>query len=66
MDDEEIYPQEGKVKSVKEWKEPESRKEVLGFQELTGFHWKFVPRYAEVATFLHEAAKQKLKTFAAA
>jgi hypothetical protein len=47
-----------KVKSVMEWPQPRTRKDVRAFLGLTGYYRKFIPHFSEIAAPLTDLTKQ--------
>ena len=53
-----VTPVELKVRAVREFQQPQSKKQVRQFLGLTGYYRRFVPKYAEHSYELTEATKK--------
>ena len=53
-----VTPAELKVQAVREFQQPQSKKQVRQFLGLTGYYRRFVPKYAEHSYELTEATKK--------
>ena len=53
-----IRPEVFKVRAVKEYPKPRTKKQVRAFLGLTGYYWKFIPNYASIATPLTDLTRK--------
>ena len=56
--DGQIHPGDAKVAAVRQFRQPNKKKEVWAFLGLAEYYRKFVPHFAEVAVSLTEATKK--------
>ena len=56
-----VAVQQHKVKAVREWPVPQTRKQVKAFLGLTGYYRKFIPSYSQVALPLTELTKESVR-----
>ena len=55
-----VAVQQHKVKAVREWPSPTTKKQVKAFLGLTGYYRKFIPSYSQVALPLTELTKESV------
>ena len=53
-----VQPEESKVKSVKSFPTPKTKKDIRTFLGLTGYYRKFIPDYASIAVPLTELTRK--------
>jgi hypothetical protein len=58
-----LHVEEAKVRAIKDWATPKSRKELQAFMGLAGFYRKFIFRFAHKALPLYELAAQQASAF---
>eukprot|EP00795_Rhopilema_esculentum_P006818 gene6818-12410_t len=56
-----VRPEADKVKAVRDFLRPESKKQVRSFLGLTGYYRKFIPSYANIAAPLTDLTKKEVK-----
>ena len=50
-------PEEGKLTAVKEYPQPQTKKDVRAFLGLAGYYRHFIPHFASIATLLTNLTK---------
>ena len=55
-----MQPQEDKVAAIREWPQPQTKKQVRSFLGLVGYYQRFIPGYATLASPLNDLTRKAL------
>ena len=55
-----VQPQEDKVAAIREWPQPQTKKQVRSFLGLVGYYQRFIPGYATLASPLNDLTRKAL------
>ena len=55
-----VWPQEAKIQTIRDWPRPTTKKQVKAFLGLVGYYQRFIPGFATLASPLHDLTRKAL------
>ena len=55
-----VRPQEAKIRTIRDWPRPTTKKQVKSFLGLVGYYQRFIPGFATLASPLHDLTRKAL------